>query len=201
MEPEKKLSRTEGIYRQSANKQRIVILGNTAATIAAMVVHVLHSYHRRFDVISSSAGTVQALSPDAPVVIIVDADAPYATATGYHHHLGVLGTVDAVPAVLANITFFADATPKAGILIYPDTDPLATIGKRPRTDVTAIAYGTHLHHIEGGKVKLIVGQNEQFPVTVSGDENLRCLSAARELAIKIGVTPAQFYASITSFTG
>ena len=96
---------------------------------------------------------------------------------------------------------FADQTPKGGILIYCELDPLCMmIGKKERTDVQGISYKAHPHRIQDGVVYLTDGA-DKYPINVFGTHNLQNINAAKELVKKLGVTPAQFYEAIQTFEG
>jgi UDP-N-acetylmuramate: L-alanyl-gamma-D-glutamyl-meso-diaminopimelate ligase len=201
MELERNLSDPLSVYRQSEDKQRVVITGNQAMTITAMVIHVLRNNHRDFDYVTSrpSNGSGPVKMSDAPLVIIEESKKPYALAPLYHHHIGLISSIDSFEEEIINVTRFADATPKAGILIFSELDPVGTIGKKQRADVTAIPYSRYLHKDENGKVTLITSTNEHFPIKISGEQNLQSISAAKEVLKKIGITSGQFYRSIGSF--
>jgi UDP-N-acetylmuramate: L-alanyl-gamma-D-glutamyl-meso-diaminopimelate ligase len=143
----------EFIYQQSLNKQRIVIAGSHGkTTITAILVHVLNFYKRKFDYVVGAKvpgleNTVQ-LS-DAPIILI-EGDEYLASPLDptpkfllYRHHIGIISGIswdhaNVFPSedeYVKQFDVFADQTPKGGILIYCEEDPMTMmIGKKERPD-------------------------------------------------------------------
>jgi len=209
----------EFIYQASQNKQRIVIGGSHGkTTITSMVIHVLNELKRDFDYV------VGALMPgfdnmvklsEAPIIVIEGDE--YLTSTldrtpkflKYKHHIGLVSGIawdhiNVFPTIddyVKQFDLFADATPKAGTLIYCEEDDLATVicGKE-RPDVARVAYKHHPYLIEDGMTFLINGE-AKIPVKVFGDHNMQNFGGAKEVLKKLGVTEEAFFEAITSFTG
>src|SRR6267378_6025245 len=130
-EEEKKLS-PQLVYQNNKDKQRVFITGSQAKKITAMVISVLDTYHREFDFVtlfppkgSSSSSRIS----DAPLIVIQEHEQPTVSILEYRHHIGVISEM---PAINDVINQFADATPKGGILIFSEIDPVGTIGKKER---------------------------------------------------------------------
>ncbi|HZX75063.1 MAG TPA: Mur ligase family protein, partial [Cyclobacteriaceae bacterium] len=198
----------------------IVIAGSHGkTTITAMILHVLNFHKHQFDY--AIGAQVDGLDnnvklSDAPIIIIEGDE--YLTSSldlvpkflKYKHHIGVVSGVawdhaNVFPteeSYVSQFKLFADATPKAGILIYCESDPVAKmICSKERPDVTAIPYKIHGHSTENGRQMLVSSTNEKFPLNIFGDHNLLNLSAAKEVLKKIGITSSQFYTAIQSFKG
>ena len=209
----------EFIYQQSQNKQRIVIAGSHGkTTITSMIIHVLQELGRSFDYVVGAQlkgidNTVK-LS-DAPIIVIEGDE--YLTSTldktpkflKYQHHIGLVSGVawdhiNVFPTIdeyVRQFDLFADASPKAGSLIYCEEDDLATVicGKQ-REDVTSIPYVEHPSKIENGTTYLTTDQGA-VPVRVFGHHNMQNISGAKQVLKKIGVTDSQFYKAIQTFEG
>ncbi|MGI9542042.1 MAG: UDP-N-acetylmuramate--L-alanine ligase [Cyclobacteriaceae bacterium] len=209
----------EFIYQASKNKQRIAIGGSHGkTTITSMIIHVLNELERDFDYV------VGALVPgfdnmvklsEAPIIIIEGDE--YLTSTldrtpkflKYQHHIGLVSGIawdhiNVFPTIdeyVNQFDLFADATPKAGTLIYCEEDDLATVicGKE-RPDVARVAYKQHPYILEDGKTYLVNGKSK-VAVKVFGDHNMQNFGGAKEVLKKIGVTEEAFYKAITSFSG
>lgn len=208
------------IFEQSKDKQRIVIAGSHGkTTITAMIIHVLNFHKREFDYVIGAqvAGLENNVKLSDASVIIIEGD-EYLTSSldpvpkflKYKHHIGVVSGVawdhaNVFPTqenYIQQFNLFADATPKAGILIYCESDPIAAkICSKERADVTAIPYKIHGHATENGKQILVSSTNEKFPLEIFGDHNLLNLSAAKEVLKKIGITSSKFYGAMQSFKG
>ncbi len=209
----------EFIFQQSLDKQRIVIAGSHGkTTITSMIIHVLNYWNRSFDFVVGAHldgfdNTVQ-LS-EAPIIVIEGDE--YLTSTvdktpkflKYQHHIGLVSGVawdhiNVFPTIdeyVKQFDLFADATPKAGSLVYCEEDDLATVicGKQ-RPDVTSIPYQEHPSTIKKGKTYLIT-DNGEVPVKVFGKHNMQNFSGAKAVLLKIGITAEQFYEAIPSFKG
>jgi len=208
------------IYQQSLDKQRIVIAGSHGkTTITSMIIHVLNHWNRSFDFVVGAHlegfdNTVR-LSDAAPIIVIEGDE--YLTSTldktpkflKYHHHIGLVSGVawdhiNVFPTIdeyVKQFDLFADATPKAGSLVYCEEDDLATVicGKQ-RADVAAIPYQEHRSTISKGKTYLMADSGK-VPVEVFGKHNMQNISGARMVLEKIGITDDQFYQAISSFKG
>ncbi|GAB1446000.1 hypothetical protein MASR2M41_17480 [Flammeovirgaceae bacterium] len=212
------LSFSEFIYKQSINKQRIVICGShEKTTITALLIHVLSLFQQKFDYV---IGTLQEgmenriRLTDAPVIIIDGDEYPSSPLNAtpnfinYHHHIAVISGVVWDPANFyttkeeyeRQFELLADSSSKSGGLIYNSEDKVAEkIAKKERADVLAIGYSTHDHVIKNGVVYLIVPGKDKVPIQLSGKHNLQNISAAKELLKKIGITNDQFYEALPSF--
>ncbi len=183
------------IYQQAIDKQRVVIMGSNKSVIGAMVSHVLKYHHRKFDYVADKQLNDGYKVSEAPVIIIESEDE---NVLRYHHHIGVLSSENSTEQAV--IESFCNATPKSGILIYPESNSaLKSIGSKERTDVMAIGYKPYPHEQNGAGIQLISSTKEKVPVKISGSKNLEALSAAKEILKKIGITSGQFYKAISSF--
>jgi UDP-N-acetylmuramate: L-alanyl-gamma-D-glutamyl-meso-diaminopimelate ligase len=210
----------EYIVARAIDKQRVVIAGSHGkTTITAMIIHVLNYYKKPFDyVIGARVGNLKntVKLSDAPIIII-EGDEYLSSALDptpkfirYQHHIGLISGISWDHAnvysteeeYVKQFDHFADATPKAGILIYNEEDAMATvIGAKERADVLVIGYRTHPYLEENGKAYLVGDDKNNVPVKIFGKHNMQNLSAAKEVLRKIGITNEQFYHAIQHFEG
>lgn len=208
------------IYEQSVNKQRIVIAGSHGkTTITAIIIHVLNYFKRTFDHVIGARvpGVEQTVRlSDAPIIII-EGDEYLSSALDptpkflrYQHHVGVISGIawdhaNVFPSeeeYIQQFDLFADQTPKSGILIYCEQDPMALmIGKKERFDVQEISYKSHPHTSDTNGQFFLTNGKERYPIRIFGSHNFQNISAAKELVKKIGITPEQFFEAISSFKG
>ena len=208
------------IYEQSRDKQRIVIAGSHGkTTITAMIIHVLNACNRKFDYVIGARvrGIEQTVKlSDAPIIII-EGDEYLSSALDptpkflrYHHHIGLISGIawdhaNVFPSeedYVKQFDLFADQTPKGGTLIYCDQDAMALIiGKKERTDVSAVSYKSHPHASDPNGHYALVYNKEKHPIKIFGSHNFQNVNGAKEILKKIGVTNEQFYKAITSFQG
>lgn len=209
----------EYIYNHSIDKQRVIIAGSHGkTTITGIVVHVLNYYNRSFDyVIGARIKGVEnpVKLSDAPVIVIegdeylCSALDPTPKFLRYQHHIGLISGVawdhaNVFPTeeeYLKQFDKFADQTPKSGILIFCDSDPMVSVvGNKQRNDVVSVPYKAHSHALENGQEYLTNGK-ERIPIKIFGNHNLQNISGAKELLKKIGISTEQFYKAISSFEG
>jgi UDP-N-acetylmuramate: L-alanyl-gamma-D-glutamyl-meso-diaminopimelate ligase len=210
----------EYVYEQSKDKQRIVIAGSHGkTTITAMIMHVLKHYNRDFDYLVGAKldgfDTMVKLTSEAPIIIIEGDE--YLTSPldltpkflHYHHHIGVISGIawdhiNVYPTFeeyVKQFDAFADSTPKAGILIYNESDDLAAfIGRKERPDVARVEYKAHPHEIIDG-ITYLLTDNGKIPLEIFGKHNLKNISAALNVCLKIGVTHEMFCKAMSSFKG
>jgi UDP-N-acetylmuramate: L-alanyl-gamma-D-glutamyl-meso-diaminopimelate ligase len=209
----------EFIFERSRDKQRIVIAGSHGkTTITAIIIHVLNYLNRKFDYVIGARVKGLDLTvrlSDAPIIVIEGDEYlssrldPVPKFIRYRHHIGLISGVawdhaNVFPTeedYVRQFDTFCDQTPKGGILLYCEQDPMAVmIGKKERTDVTAIGYKSLPHVVEKG-VAYLTYEKERYPLKIFGSHNYLNLGGARELLRRIGVTYEQFYQAITSFEG
>jgi len=211
----------EFIYEASKNKQRVVIGGSHGKTsITSLILHVLRYHKRQFDYAVGAQlegfDLMVQLTENAPIIII-EGDEYLSSPIDrrpkfhlYHHHIGVISGISwdhinvfpTEEVYREQFKIFADMTPKAGTLIYDRDDEqvqLVTVPSSP--DVHYIGYGPHEHVIRDGKTYLLNKKDEEVPVQVFGEHNLRNISAAKEVCKHLGIKGKDFYEALGSFKG
>ena len=207
------------IYEQSKNKQRVVICGSHGkTTITAMIVHVLKYHNKEFDFVIGARinGIEQTIQlSDAPVIIIEGDE--YLTSPidrvpkflKYHHHIALVSGIawdhinvyPTLDSYVEQFELLADATPKAGTLIYNEEDDLTSvICKKERFDVKTESYSTPKYKIKNGQF-FIINEDDKVALKVFGKHNMQNLNGAKTLLARIGITDDQFYEAIGSFEG
>ncbi|MFM7854458.1 MAG: hypothetical protein ACKO96_21680 [Flammeovirgaceae bacterium] len=181
------------VYEQSTDCQRIVVAGAGENLLVPIIAEVLKFNRKKFNIIINGEGSLDA---DAPLVIIQDDEA--ANLKLYHHHIALLaGPIE--NEEIALIESFVDATPKSGIIIFPENDAtLKKIGGKDRADVQAISYKTIPHEEKNGAITLVTSTNEKFPIHLTGKHALDLLGAAKEVLKKIGISSGQFYRGVST---
>jgi UDP-N-acetylmuramate: L-alanyl-gamma-D-glutamyl-meso-diaminopimelate ligase len=210
----------EFIYEQSKDKQRVVIAGSHGkTTITSMILHVMKFHNKNFDYMVGAQiegfDNPVKITPDAPVIIL-EGDEYLSSPIDlrpkfihYKHHIGLISGIawdhiNVFPTFedyVKQFDAFADSTPKAGMLIYPDNDDIAgIIGKKERESITCIEYSIHKHEVKDGKTYLKTDQGK-VEVSVFGEHNMLNISAAKSICTKLGITDEMFYEAIPSFKG
>jgi len=210
----------EFIYEQARDKQRIVIAGSHGkTTITALIIHVLNYFNRKFDyVIGAKVPGVEhtVKLSDAPMIIIEGDEYlssvldPTPKFIRYQHHIGLISGIswdhaNVFPTedeYVKQFDRFADQTPKGGILIYCEQDPMAMmIGKKERADVLEISYKSHAHTSDNNGQFFLTNGKERYPIKIFGSHNFQNLAGAKEVLKKIGVTAEQFFEAVGTFIG
>ena len=209
------------IYEASRDKQRVVIGGSHGKTsITACILHVLRFYDRKFDyaVGAQLAGfdLMVQLTDDAPVIIIEGDEylsSPVDRRPKFHlyqHHIGVISGIswdhiNVFPTeeiYREQFRIFAGMTPKSGVLIYDRDDEQTQLIAVPTSpSVTYIGYGPHENVVRDGQTFLLTKKDEEVPIQVFGEHNLRNISAAREVCKQLGIKGKDFYRAVASFPG
>jgi UDP-N-acetylmuramate: L-alanyl-gamma-D-glutamyl-meso-diaminopimelate ligase len=92
--------------------------------------------------------------------------------------------------------------PKAGTLIYDETDPiLKEMPKLSQDDVIKKPYKEHPALIDNGKTILKGEDGVKYPITVFGNHNLKNINGARLICEQIGIEATEFYQAIQDFKG
>ncbi|WP_324677887.1 UDP-N-acetylmuramate--L-alanine ligase [Hymenobacter sp. GOD-10R] len=211
----------EFIYEASKDKQRIVIGGSHGKTsITSLILHVLRYHGRKFDYAVGAQlegfDLMVQLTDDAPIIIIEGDEylsSPIDRRPKFHlyqHHIGVISGIswdhiNVFPTeedYREQFRVFAEMTPKAGVLIYDQNDEqvqLVTVPTSP--DVRYVGYGPHEHVIRQGRTYLLTKKDEEVPVQIFGEHNLRNISAAREVCKQLSIKGKDFYEAIATFKG
>ena len=211
----------EYIYEASRDKQRIVIGGSHGKTsITACILHVLRYHGRKFDYAVGAQLTgfdlMVQLTDDAPIIIIEGDEylsSPVDRRPKFHlyqHHIGVISGIswdhiNVFPTeeiYREQFRIFADMTPKAGVLIYDrDDEQVQLVAVPTNPDVTYIGYGPHENVIRDGRTYLLNKKEEEVPVQVFGEHNLRNISAAKEVCKQLGIKGKDFFRAVATFPG
>lgn len=208
------------IYEHAKDQQRIVIAGSHGkTTITAIIVHVLNYYKRKFDYVIGARvrGIENTVKLSNAPIIVIEGDEYLASALDptpkflrYQHHIGLISGIawdhaNVFPQeeeYVRQFDLFADQTPKGGILIYCEQDPMTLmIGKKERADVVEVPYKSHSHSSDNNGQFFLADGKSKYPVKVFGSHNFQNLSGAKEVLKKVGVTTEQFYEAISSFEG
>lgn len=196
---ENRINPWEFIYSKNEDKQRLAFVGEQASTVFEMVKHVLNRYHRKADYIAENElSNYQLLNYTNAPLLILSQRKSSADLVALKPHLMVVTNVLEKNELTA-IVKVADSLPKSGILIVDDREPLSTIAKKERPDVLTISFKNYTHTADGEIVALLTSTNEKFPIKISGEENLRCITAAKETLKRIGISSGQFYRAIATF--
>ena len=211
----------EYIYRQSRQKQRVVIAGSHGkTTITSIILHVMKYHNRTFDYLVGAQidgfETMAQLTTEAPVIIIEGdeyASSPIDPRPKFLHYQPHIALISGIAWDHVNIyptwdeyvdqfELLADGMPKAGVLIFDETDNmLDVIGQKERADITKIPYEAHPSEIVGGQTFLITKQKTRVPVLLFGEHNMKNMAGAMTVLDQIGITDAQFYEAIPTFKG
>jgi UDP-N-acetylmuramate: L-alanyl-gamma-D-glutamyl-meso-diaminopimelate ligase len=210
----------EYIYSQSIDKQRIVIAGSHGkTTITSMVMHVLKDLNKKFDYMVGARiegfETMASLS-DAPIIII-EGDEYLSSPIDripkflhYHPHILLISGIawdhiNVYPEFEEyerQFELLADTIPKAGTLIYDDTDDLVSIiGAKERPAVKQKPYEAHPYKIVNGQTILLTKTVGEVPIAVFGEHNMKNLNGAKLILEEFGIEDDQFYRSIATFKG
>jgi len=180
-----------GIYQQSIDQQRILVLGKNRTRIAQIILFVLKYNNRKYSV---STPVVEKLE-DSPIIIIEPGDTN--TLLDYQHHILIFSELPVADKLL--YTTLADKTPKSGSIIYDEADPVSSeIAKKQRPDVAVSGYSALKSELQQNKVVLISSTNEKY-TTHLGIEDQKNLGAVKDIAKKIGISSGQFYRAIAAF--
>jgi UDP-N-acetylmuramate: L-alanyl-gamma-D-glutamyl-meso-diaminopimelate ligase len=180
-------------YSQSVDKQRILVVGKSKARITEMILFVLRDYHRKFDFTTPASESFS----DAPIVIIESNDLSPDIIT-YQPHIVILSNMPADGK--DTYSQLADSVSKCGVIIYDETDSkVKEIASKERPDVSTIPYSVYKHESQASKATLITSTKEKISIQLTAVEDLKNISAAKELLKKVGISSGQFYRTIASF--
>jgi len=208
------------LYKQSINKQRIVIAGSHGKTsITSMVLHVLKSIGRKFDYLVGArieGFELMASLSDAPIIIIegdeylaspIDRRAKFLL---YQPHICLISGIawdhiNVYPTFESYTDSFKtllEGLPKAGSLFFDQSDlVLSELTAECPEHCEKTGYEAHPANIENGQTILKGEDGKAYPIHVFGEHTLKNLNGARLICEQIGVSPTEFYEAMTTFKG
>ena len=208
------------LYKQSINKQRIVIAGSHGKTsITSMVLHVLKSIGRKFDYLVGArieGFELMASLSDAPIIIIegdeylaspIDRRAKFLL---YQPHICLISGIawdhiNVYPTFESYTDSFKtllEGLPKAGSLFFDQSDlVLSELTAECPEHCEKTGYVAHPANIENGQTILKGEDGIAYPIHVFGEHTLKNLNGARLICEQIGVSPTEFYEAMTTFKG
>jgi UDP-N-acetylmuramate: L-alanyl-gamma-D-glutamyl-meso-diaminopimelate ligase len=214
------MSFPEYIYEQTKDKQRIVVGGSHGkTTTTALIMHVLKQSGISFDYMVGSSvegyETMVGLSDDTSLAVLEGDE--YLTSSldrrpKFHlykpdiaiitgiawDHINVFPTFD---SYLEQFRIFADTITMGGKLIYFEGDPEVTkIAQSSRQDIKKTGYKTH-GYFQNKTGFYAASHNRMVPLMIFGEHNMQNISAAREACFSVGISEAQFYSAIQTFSG
>lgn len=202
----------------ATDKQRIVITGSHGLRkIASLVSHILRFNNRIFDYsFTDKGGESHEIRLSNASYMLIEGNDTIEPTTGkpefmtYEHHMGLISGIDRKKSesstseeeYAALFRAFADATPKAGVLLYNELDPVVkSLFSKPRTDVVQVPFVTPHYEYEDGIAIIHNDHRKPISLGITGSRNMLYINAAKELVKKIGINSDQFYDAIISYEG
>jgi UDP-N-acetylmuramate: L-alanyl-gamma-D-glutamyl-meso-diaminopimelate ligase len=209
------------IHEQSQQKQRIVVTGSHGKTvIAGLILHVLRYVGKSCDYVVGTSGggaeptvrlTGDADASGAPVILIEGDETPASALDPqpaflhYKPHMLLISSIawqhaDTYPTYeqyVAQFELLADQMPKAGVLLFDETDNLLdVIGQKDRPDVQRVPYEAHPHTTREGRTYLTTPTGTELPVQADVPYDLKNIAGAMAVCDRLGITDEQFYEAI-----
>ena len=210
----------EYIYKESTQKQRVVVGGSHGkTTTTAMIMHVLRAAGKPFDYLVGARlqGFDQSVNlTDAPVIVCEGDEYPASTLERrpkFHFlfphiavitgiawdHINIFPTFD---NYLEQFRIFIGKIEKGGTLIYNDADDelKKLVTETKRNDLTYLPYTVPQHQIEDGRTTVTI-EGVTTQLSVFGHHNLLNLHAAWLVTKSLGLSADVFTHAIATFTG
>lgn len=210
----------EYIYEATKEKIRVVIGGSHGkTTITSMILHVLnfHNIENDYMVGAQLEGfEVMVKLTDSSKIAILEGDeylsSPIDRRPKFHlynpnialltgiawDHINVFPTFE---NYCEQFEIFINKIEDEGSLVYFSADEeIEKIVSKSNRELDFEPYSTPSYSIENGVTTLTTSKGD-FPLEIFGEHNLQNLNGARLVCEKIGVSSAQFYEAIQSFSG
>jgi len=210
----------EFLYRETADKTRVVIAGSHGkTTITSMILHVLQSAGINADYMVGAQlegfEVMVRLTHEAKYMIIEGDEYLSSTLDPrpkfhlYKPHIALLSGIawdhmNVFPTFenyVSQFIKFINLIQPGGSLIYCKADPeVRNISQNIRTDITAIPYGDLAYRAKDQKVVIISG-NREIPILVFGKHNVQNIHGAWMVCRQMGITDETFFSAISTFKG
>ena len=195
-------------FERIKNKQRIFIGGNDGTEeILQIICHTLNKINKPYALPDSKEGELN----DSPIFLYTGMDhlSPSTQKAGFHDlrpHIALLHKIKeptppsyhSFEEYINQYEILADQLPKAGTLIYYQSDNVSMIvGKKERDDLNNIEYAKVKNDIRQDRIVLKFDSGE---VTIKSDNHaiIGEISAAFTLLKRLGVKEEQFTESLNT---
>jgi len=211
----------EYIYEQTKQKTRIVIGGSHGKTsITSMILHVLnyHNIDHDYMVGAQLEGfeCMVKLTENAKIAVL-EGDEYLSSPIDrrpkfhlYHPNIALLSGIawdhiNVFPTFenyVEQFKIFIDKIEPNGTIVYCVLDDkVKEVSEKAAVNVKQVPYATHKHRIENG-VSILEDENGiEHALEIFGEHNLQNLNGALLVCEEVGVTQADFYTAIQSFSG
>ena len=210
----------EYAYRQTENKQRVVIGGSHGkTTVTSMIMHVLKKLDASFDYLVGAAlpdfNEMVKFSDKAQIAIfegdeyLASTLRPQPKFHFYKPHIAVLTGVawdhiNVFPTFenyLEQFRLFVETIEPGGSLIYYEKDEhLAEIIANCHREIDILHYDMPEYSVVEGGTVVHVGCIK-FNLKIFGKHNMQNLEAARLVCSQLEIDEVEFYESVMDFTG
>jgi UDP-N-acetylmuramate: L-alanyl-gamma-D-glutamyl-meso-diaminopimelate ligase len=207
------------VYEVSKNKKRVVVAGSHGkTTITSMIMHILRQQKLEFDYLVGAkvAGFDQSVQlTDAPIIVLEGDEYPASVVEKrpkiffYHPHISVLSGIawdhiNVFPTYenyCSQFEQYLEGIDAKAPLFYNNEDgEVKRIVETSAKHLKAVPYDMPAFHYEDGTA-ILDTEDGQVPVSVFGRHNLLNMNAAIAVCVELGVSKADCYKAIASFTG
>lgn len=211
----------EYIYEQTKEKIRVVIGGSHGKTsITSMILHVLNYCKVDHDYMVGAQlegfECMVKLSENAKIAVLEGDEylsSPIDRRPKFHlyhpniallsgiawDHINVFPTFD---NYVEQFEIFIDKIEPNGTIIYCELDDkVKAVSEKAGANIKQVPYATHLHRIANGVSILKDETGTEHSLEIFGEHNLQNLNGALLVCKEVGVSQADFYAAIRSFSG
>jgi UDP-N-acetylmuramate: L-alanyl-gamma-D-glutamyl-meso-diaminopimelate ligase len=210
----------EYLYEQTKNKTRVVIGGSHGkTTITSMVMHVLRCSGVEFDYMVGAQldgfENMVSLSETARIAVFEGDEyltSPIDLRPKFHLYKPSIALISGIAWDHMNafptyeiyqkqFEMFIDGIEPNGSLVFCNADPeVARVAKLARPDVTQIPYVAHPYQQQEQEFHLLYG-SAKVPLKIIGDHNMQNIAGAKGICSKLGISDADFYEAIKTFSG
>ncbi len=210
----------EFLYRETADKTRVVVAGSHGkTTITAMIMHVLRYNGYRFDYMVGSRldgfDNMVSLSKDTRIAVF-EGDEYLASCIDrrpkFHLYQPQVALVSGIAWDHINVfptwegyvdqfRIFMKSLPEDGYLAYCAEDgQLKVLAESTDMPVSREPYGTPGYIIDKG-VSCMRHDGKYWPMKVFGRHNMQNIAGARLVCRRLGLSDDQFFSAIVHFSG
>ncbi len=208
------------IYEVSKNKKRVVVAGSHGkTTITSMIMHILRHQGIQFDYMVGArvAGFDQSVQlSDAPLIVLEGDEYPASVIEKrpkiffYHPHISVLSGIawdhiNVFPTYenyLGQFETYLKGIENGSPVFYNNEDAeVQKVIQSSATHLQAIPYNMPAFHYDENGTAILETKEGDVTVSVFGRHNLLNMQAAVAVCMELGISEADCYMAIASFTG
>lgn len=212
----------EFLYKHTKNKTRVVIAGSHGkTTVTSMIMHVLKTTGINYDYMVGAQiegfDTMVSLRQDTEIAVFEGDEylsSPIDRRPKFLHYKPHIAVINGIAWDHINVfpdfemyvdqfRILVESVKPGGVVYYNSDDTVLSdlMALIERKDISVEEFSMHAFENRNEETILKKDGKDTVQVSIFGEHNMRNISAAKKICLKLGVGENEFYDAISSFSG